>query len=130
MLNSFQILGCSGGIPTQKRGVTCLMISTIYYDIMVDCGEGSYLRWQRTGYNWKKLQYILVTHMHTDHTGGLIPLLFYRKLYGIKSPLTLIGPPQLQAFITDCFQYMGTNLNQEITGWIFLMQKKLPSPEE
>ena len=104
MLSTFQILGCSGGVPTQNRGVTCVLISTLYYDIMIDCGEGSYLRWQKAGYNWQTLKYILITHMHPDHIGGLIPLLFYRKLYGIELPLTLIGPPNLESYLINCFK--------------------------
>ena len=114
MLKYFQILGCSGGIPTQNRGVTCLMVSTTQFDIMVDCGEGSYLRWQKAGYHWKNLKYILFTHMYPDHTGGLLPLIFYRKIYGISTPLTLIGPPNLEAYLLDSFQHTGVKNNQDI----------------
>ena len=60
MLTTYQILGCSGGVPTQSRGVTSVMISTSNYDMMIDCGEGSYLRWQDAGYKWKRLKYIFI----------------------------------------------------------------------
>ena len=32
MLKTYQIIGCSGGVPTQKRGTSCVMISTSNYD--------------------------------------------------------------------------------------------------
>ena len=114
MLKTFQILGYSGGVPTQERGVTCTIIKTKDYDIMIDCGEGSYLRWQKAGYNWKNLKYILITHMHPDHIGGLLPLLFYRKLFSIESLLTIIGPPNLEAYLTDSFQHTGINHKQDL----------------
>ena len=117
MLKTYQIIGCSGGVPTQSRGVTCVMISTSSYDLMIDCGEGSYLLWQKAGYKWKNLKYILITHMHPDHTAGLVPLLFYRKLFSIKTTITLIGPPQLKIFIADSFQHTGINNTQDIE-WV------------
>ena len=55
--------------------------------------------------------------MHPDHTAGLIPLLFYRKLFGIESALTLIGPPKLEAYIADNFLHLGINNNQNLK-WI------------
>ena len=114
MLKTFQILGCSGGVPTLERAVTCVMIKTIDYDIMIDCGEGSYLRWQKAGHKWKNLKYILITHMHPDHIGGLFPFLFYRKLNNIESPLAIIGPPNLEAYLSDSFQHSGVNHNQDL----------------
>ena len=117
MLQTYQIIGYSAGVPTQERGVTSVMVSTSNYDIMLDCGEGTYLRWQKAGYKWKNLKYIFITHMHPDHTAGLVPILFYRKLFNIKTTLTLIGPPQLEAFITDSFDHIGINNVQDIK-WI------------
>ncbi len=114
MLKTFQILGYSAGIPTQGRGVTCVMINTSHYEIMIDCGEGSYLRWQKAGYFWKNLEYILITHMHPDHTGGLLSFLFYRKLYSIGLPLTIIGPPNLGSYVSDSFKYTGINNYPEL----------------
>ena len=88
------------------------MVITSDYDIMIDCGEGSYLRWQKAGFSWKKLKYILITHMHPDHTAGLLPFLFYRKLYNIELPLTLIGPPSLEIYLADSFEHTGISHNK------------------
>ena len=114
MIKNFQILGYSAGMPTQFRGASSVMVTTQNYNIMIDCGEGTFLRWQKAKYNWKSLRYILITHMHFDHIGGLLPLLFYRKIYNIKSPLTIIGPPNLKKYIIYSFNQMGSEFNQTI----------------
>ena len=115
MLKSFQILGCSAGIPTIKRGASSSIFSLQNCDIMIDCGEGTYLLWKQSNYKWKNLKYIFITHLHPDHIGGLVPLLFYRKIYSIEEPLIIAGPPELQEYILSCFKFSGLNFNQDIT---------------
>ena len=60
MLKSFQILGCSAGIPTIKRGASSSIFSLQNCDIMIDCGEGTYLLWKQSNYKWKNLKYIFI----------------------------------------------------------------------
>lgn len=114
MLESFQVLGCSAGIPTQERGVTSLLVTTTKYDIMLDCGEGTYLKWLSAGGKWRRLKTILITHMHPDHTAGLIPLIFYRKILRIEPPLTLYGPPNLEKWLLKSLEEQGVNLTFEL----------------
>ena len=114
MLKTFHILGCSAGVPTKDRGTSCIIISTSKYDVMIDCGEGSYLRWLDAGYKWENLRFIIITHLHPDHIGGLLPLLFYRKIYGIKKPLTLVGPPNLKKYLLEAFNTLQTEHKQNL----------------
>jgi ribonuclease Z len=114
MLKSFQKLGSSAGIPTVNRGTTSLIISENQYDIMVDCGEGTYLKWIDSNYKWNRLKYIFITHMHPDHTAGLIPLIFYRNILRIEPKLTIIGPPNLKEYLLQSFQLQGINLKFEL----------------
>ena len=114
MINHFQKLGSSAGIPTKGRGVTSLMIREDKYDIMIDCGEGTYLKWIEADYKWRRLKYILITHMHPDHTGGLIPLIFYRNILRIEPPLIIYGPANLKEYIKQSLFHQGVNLKFEI----------------
>ena len=61
MIKYFQKLGYSAGIPTKNRGVTSLMICSQKYDIMIDCGEGTYIKWLSEGYKWRRLKYNFIS---------------------------------------------------------------------
>ena len=113
-LKSFQILGCMAGHPIVDQGVTSVVISDYTFDIMIDCGEGTYINLLKNGYKLSQLRYILITHMHVDHLGGLVPFLFYKHLLGYNQPMTLIGPPNLEYFITSSFKYQGLKPKYQI----------------
>ena len=104
---SFQILGCMAGYPTVDQGVTSVVISDYKFDMMIDCGEGTYINWLKNSYKLSQLKYIVISHMHPDHTGGLVPLLFYKHVLRYNEPITLIGPPNLKNFVTNSFKYQG-----------------------
>ena len=111
MIKSIQILGTSAGLPTPKQGVSSYIISYKNYDVMIDFGEGTYLAWLKNDYIWKRLKYLFITHMHPDHTGGLINFLFYKKLSNSNIPIILYGPENLKEYILMCLKNQGINLN-------------------
>ena len=92
-------------MPLLDQGVSSYVISSDNFDIMIDCGEGTYLEWLKNNYKWERLRYIFITHMHPDHTGGLINFLFYKKLSKIDNPIIIYGPRILEEYILICLKY-------------------------
>ena len=113
-LNAFQIIGYSAGIPTSDRDVTSVLIFTDKLKIMIDCGEGTYKNYIKRGYKLSDLKYICITHMHPDHVGGLVNLLFYRKILNLSDPLILIGPDNLKDYIESAVMHHQFSINYEI----------------
>ena len=101
MLEELQILGYSAGIPTPKQGTSSTMISCRDFDIMIDCGEGTYLQWYINQYHWDRLKYIVITHLHPDHICGLIPLLFYKHIQKSSIPITIICSEEVKDFVNS-----------------------------
>ena len=72
--------------------------------VLVDCGMGTNFRLIELGIDPDDIDYIFLTHFHSDHTTELVPLLMrlYLKIaiYNIKiSPKEIYGPKGTPAFI-------------------------------
>ena len=54
---------------------------------MIDCGEGTQLQMQRARLSFTRLNHILLSHLHGDHTFGLMGLLSTLALSGRTAPM-------------------------------------------
>jgi len=97
------ILGTSSSRPAHGRSVSGSTINTEKGIIIVDCGEGfqerislhnKKLKLDKSEFRIKvgKINTILLTHGHLDHTWGLLPFLKTLSLDGREKPLTIIAP--------------------------------------
>ncbi len=97
------ILGTSSSRPAHGRSVSGTAINTNKGIIIVDCGEGfqeriynqnKKLKERKLEFRIKtgKINTILLTHGHLDHTWGLLPLLKTLSLDGREKEMTIIAP--------------------------------------
>jgi ribonuclease Z len=72
-------------------------------NVLIDCGFAavqSLWRWSRES---EFLDAVLLSHHHADHTFGLPGLLMVMQDGKRQKPLTLIGPPNTQQYVTTLF---------------------------
>ncbi len=60
--------------------------------LLVDAGGGVFERFGRRGADPARLEAILLTHLHADHSGELAPIVFAAYLGGRRAPLRVMGP--------------------------------------
>jgi len=103
MTDSLKIifLGTGAATPTIERGLPALVIQKENQNILCDCGEGTQLQLQRAGVSPAKISAVLISHIHGDHVLGLPGFINTQQLMGRRNPLSIYGPPGLQAFL-DC----------------------------
>lgn len=88
----YYILGTSGMVPLPDRHLSSCMLSYNGVNILIDAGEGTQIAIKKCGVSLKKIDYILLTHYHTDHVGGLPGLLASLANSDKTTTLTIIGP--------------------------------------
>lgn len=86
------ILGTSGMTPLPDRHLSSCILSYTGVNILIDVGEGTQIAIRKAGYSLKKIDYIFLTHYHTDHIGGLAGLLASLANSEKTSRLTIVGP--------------------------------------
>jgi ribonuclease Z len=64
-------LGTSASAPSIDRGLSSALVLHRDQRFMIDCGEGTQRQLLRSGFGFRKLDKILLTHGHLDHMLGL-----------------------------------------------------------
>lgn len=109
------ILGSGGAIPKPDRKSPGYLVQTEDLNLVLDFGCDTASQLWKCGFfqqenDFFELDYILVSHSHSDHMGGLIPWLMGRFVVGFShsnsSPITVIGPEGFGEAISQMMKHM------------------------
>ncbi|KAL1699207.1 beta-lactamase-like protein [Schizophyllum commune] len=105
-------LGTVSAVPSLTRSNSSLALRLDKDVWLFDCGEATLQQLQRSKVKMDSIRKIFITHMHCDHTAGLIPLLctILDSIGGAKAgagarPLEIYGPHGLRAYIRSGLTY-------------------------
>ena len=100
MTDCLTLLGTKGG-PAVRQGGPNPTSSVLEIEgkvIVVDCGLGVTRGLVEAGINLKTLNYIFITHLHSDHVLELGGLLHTAWTSGLAQPVQVFGPHGLAAY--------------------------------
>lgn len=86
------ILGTSSAKPTIKRNHPGVWIEVGGKVLLVDCGEGIQRQIITAKKKATKIDYLLITHWHADHSAGVPALMQSMAFNEREKELTIIGP--------------------------------------
>lgn len=89
------LLGCGGMMPLPNRWLTALLVRYNGKMFMIDCGEGTQIPMKLTGWGFKSVDSLFITHFHADHISGLPGFLLTLGNSGKDDLLKIYGPPDL-----------------------------------
>ncbi|MGZ0086237.1 ribonuclease Z [Caldibacillus thermoamylovorans] len=110
-------LGTGAGVPAKERNVSSVALQLLDErgaTWLFDCGEATQHQILHTAIRPRRIEHILITHLHGDHLFGLPGLLGSRSFQSGETPLTVFGPRGLRAFVETALAVSGTKLRYEL----------------
>lgn len=105
---ALQVLGSGGPIADDGRASSAYLI---WVDgksrVLIDAGGGAFLRFGEAGASFDELDFVGISHFHTDHSADLPALLKSGYFSGRKRRLGIAGPsgkgpfPGIRAFLSS-----------------------------
>lgn len=95
------VLGSGTCIPTVERGPSGLALAFGSHLMLFDGGGGSLRKLPCLGLDFRRVDYLCITHFHPDHVSDFVPFLFamnYTVDFVRSLPLHVIGPRGLRNF--------------------------------
>ncbi len=86
------MLGTVGMMPMPGRWLSSVLLRCGLTLTLFDCGEGTQVPWKASGWGFRQLGAICLSHMHADHVAGLPGVLFMVAHAGRTEPLDIYGP--------------------------------------
>jgi ribonuclease Z len=111
---SLTILGSSSALPTSKRFPTAHLLNVNERFFLIDCGEGTQMQLRKYRVRLGKINHILISHLHGDHTFGLFGLLSSFNLLGREETLHIHGPDMLEEMLLDHMRYYQGDLGYDL----------------
>ena len=83
---------------------TCLLLSGADGSLLIDCGASSLIAMKRAGVDPSEIRWILLTHLHGDHFGGVPFLILDGQFTKRERSLAIAGPPGVRERMTAVFE--------------------------
>jgi ribonuclease Z len=103
------ILGSGGAIPKPERRCTAQVVNHHERFFLIDCSEGTQLRFRKFNLKMQRVEAIFISHLHGDHFLGLFSYLQTMSLLGRRAKLTLIANEKLLDILNLVQQAGGGN---------------------
>jgi ribonuclease BN (tRNA processing enzyme) len=101
-----RFLGSGDAFGSGGRFQTCLMLSGEGGSLLIDCGASSLIAMKRAGVDPSAIGWVVLTHLHGDHFGGLPFLVLDGQFSRRTRPLLVAGPPGVRGRVEAAMEVL------------------------
>ena len=94
------ILGCYAATPRTFTNPTSQVLEINNHLFLIDCGEGTQVELRRNKVKFSNIRHIFISHLHGDHSYGLVGLISTFRLLKRDTELHVYGPKGIKEIIT------------------------------
>lgn len=94
------ILGCYAATPRTFTNPTSQVLEIKNHLFLIDCGEGTQVELRRNKVKFSNIRHIFISHLHGDHSYGLVGLISTFRLLKREAELHIYGPKGIKEIIT------------------------------
>jgi ribonuclease BN (tRNA processing enzyme) len=94
-------LGTGTGVPSAERSSSSILLRLSGSNLMIDLGPGTLRQLAKISVTVTEINYILLTHLHPDHSSELAPFLFankYPPYLTKRTPFHLLAGTDFEGF--------------------------------
>src|SRR5919109_1972632 len=99
-----QFLGSGDAFGSGGRFQACFLLRGTDGHVLIDCGASSLIAMKRAGVEPAEIGWVLLSHLHVDHFGGVPFLILDGQFSRRTRPLVVAGPPGLQARMAEALE--------------------------
>jgi len=104
-----QFLGSGDAFGSGGRFQTCLLVRGEGGALLIDCGASSLIAMKRAGADPPEIGWVLLTHLHGDHFGGVPFMVLDAQFSRRTRPLVIAGPPGTRARVEAAMEVFFPN---------------------
>jgi len=101
---SVRFLGCGDAFASGGRFQTSLLLEGGPEAMLVDCGATTLTALKRERLDSASIGWVVLSHLHGDHMGGVPWLILDGQFGGRSRPLVIAGPPQTESRLQAVFE--------------------------
>jgi ribonuclease BN (tRNA processing enzyme) len=123
-----QFLGTGDAFGSGGRFQSCFLLHGVDGHVLIDCGASSLIAMKRAGVDPSEVGWVLLSHLHVDHCGGVPFLILDGQFSRRTRPLVISGPPGLKARMDAamevCFPGSTQVIRRFTTEWVELPERR------